>query len=95
MAEWESRQHLEDHFVLHGHEVGAATIEAYDASARVTLGRADIIFGYTDRTTGLRRVGNYHAATGLFTATNTDDEIVSHFRTTDADVQRLIGRTRR
>ena len=95
MAEWESRQHLEDHFVLHGHEMGAATIEAYDASARATLGRADIIFGYTDRTTGLRRVGNYDSATGLFTAMNTDDEIVSHFRTTDAYVQRLMGRARR
>ena len=62
---------------------------------QTTSRQAAFRFGYTDRTTGLHRVGNYHAATGLFTATNTDDEIVSHFHTTDAYVQRLMGRTRR
>jgi hypothetical protein len=48
MVPWRSRQHREDHFRLHGAEVGAATIEAYDAGANATLLRADVVFGYDD-----------------------------------------------
>ena len=91
MVPWQSRRHLDDHFRLHGAEVGADTIEAYNASANATLRRADVIFGYDDRWTGLRRAGSYESATGLFTAVNEDGEIVTHFRTDDAYIRDLQG----
>lgn len=91
MMPWQTRQHLEDHFEAHGAEVGAATIEAYDASAQATLLRADVIFGYDHPRTGLRRTGNYESATGLFVAVNEDDEIVTHFLTDDEYIRDLLG----
>ena len=79
--EWQSRTHLEDHFADHGREVGARTVEEYDASARAVVARADMIFSYEDPTTGLIRVGSYESETGLFTALSHDDRwIVSHFQ---------------
>ena len=89
MAAWLSRAHLEDHFAKHGVEVGARTIEEYDASARAVLARADIIFGYDDPERGLRRVGHYDSATGLFTALNEYDDIVTRFRPESRYVRRL------
>jgi hypothetical protein len=86
---WQSRAHLEDHFAKHGVEVGTQTVEEYDASARAVLARADIIFGYDDPETGLRRVGHYDSATGLLTALNEYDKIVTHFRTDSRYVRRL------
>lgn len=91
MVPWQSRRHLEDHFWIHGAEVGADTIEAYDASAKATLLRADVIFGYDNPRTGLRRTGNYESATGLFVAVNEDDEIVTHFRADDEYIRDLLG----
>ena len=93
MVPWQSRRHLEDHFRLHGAEVEADTIEAYDASAHATLLRAGVVFGYDDPKTGLPRVGNYDTATRLFTALNEDGEIVTHFRTNDAYIRFLLGRS--
>jgi len=91
MVPWLSRRHLEDHCHAHGAAVGAATIEEYDASANATLLRADVIFGYDDSWTGLRRIGNYESANGLFTAVNEHDEIVTHFRTDDEYIRDLLG----
>ena len=91
MVPWQSRRHLEDHFPIHGAEVGTDTIEAYDASAQATLLRADVIFGYDDPRTGLRRTGNYESVTGLFVAVNEDDEIVTHFRADDEYIRDLLG----
>lgn len=91
MIPWQSRRHLEDHFRLHGAEVGAATIEAYDASAQAMLLRADVIFGYDDPRMGLRRTGNYESATSLFVAVNEHDAIVTHFRADDEYIRDLLG----
>ena len=80
MHEWQSREHLEDHFRTHGREVGAWTLDEYDASARAVIARADMIFAYEDWETGLIRVGCYDSVTGLFTIMSDDDRwIVSHF----------------
>jgi hypothetical protein len=49
-----------------------------------------VIFGYDDPETGLRRVGYYEPATGLFVATNEYDAIVSHFRTNDRYIEGLM-----
>ena len=82
MPEWQSRGHLEDHLADHGLEVGAGTVQEYDASARTVVERADMIFAYADPTTGLPRVGCYASETGPFTALSDDDRwIVNHFRT--------------
>ena len=91
MPEWQSRGHLEDHFTDHGPEVGARTVEEYDASARIVVERADIIFAYEDPTTHLPRVGCYDSETGLFTALSDDDRwIVSHFRPHPDYIRNLI-----
>jgi hypothetical protein len=79
---------LEDHFAGHGREVGAATIEAFDASARSTVARGTI-FSYDDRGTGERRIGHYDRATGLFAALDEDERIVTHFRCTEGYVLNL------
>ncbi len=55
MADWKAGGHLEHHFRLHGHEVGARTIAEYDASAQETL-RLGVIFSYWDRIAQERRV---------------------------------------
>ncbi len=89
MVAWQSRNHLSDHFAKHGVEVGARSVEEYHASARAVLARADIMFGYDDPETGLRRVGHYDSSTDLFTALNEYDEIVTHFRTDSRYVRRL------
>jgi hypothetical protein len=89
MVPWRSSKHLEDHFVLHGAEVEAATVEQYDASANATLLRADVVFEYDDPRTGEPRVGSFEVATGLFVAVDEDDEIVTHCRT-DTDYIRFL-----
>jgi hypothetical protein len=88
MAEWKSRAHLERHFALHGREVGARTVEEYDASAQETY-RIGEIFGYEDRATGEWHVGYYNQVTGQFVATDENDLIVSHFVTDDDYVDEL------
>ena len=88
MVPWQSRRHPEDHFHAHGAEVGAATIEEFDASANATLLHADVIFGYDDPETGLPRSASYDSVTGLYVAVNDDDEIVTHYRTNDAYILR-------
>ena len=94
MAEWQSPEHLADHFAKHGHEVGASAIEEYEASARALLARDDtIIFSYEDLLTAETRVGIYHRATQLFTALSDDDRwIVNHFKTDDGYIRGLMRR---
>ena len=50
-----------------------------------------MVFEYDDPGTGDPRVGNYDAATGLFTAVNEYDEIVTHF-STNIDYIRFLRR---
>ena len=94
MPKWQSRKHLEDHFADHGGEVGARTVEEYDASARALLGRDDVtVFAYEDWETNFTRVGIFDANSGLFTFPS-DDElwIVSHFRAERGYIRGLMGR---
>ncbi len=88
MYEWESREHLDDHFADHGPEVGAGTLEDFDASAQRTVARGTI-FSYEDRGTGEPRIGHYDRATGLFAALNEDERIVTHFRCVEEYVLEL------
>lgn len=93
MPEWQSRKHLEDHFADHGREVGARTVDEYDASARAMIARDDIlIFGFVDDTTGLNRVGLYDEETGRFTVLSQGDYwIVTHFRAEQGYIDDLLG----
>ncbi len=93
MADWQSHEHLEDHFRNHGPEVGARTIAEYDASARSLLARDDVlVFGYVDEKTGLNRLGLYDTETRHFTGISDDERwIVTHFRAAWGYIRDLMG----
>ncbi len=92
--DWQSPRHLATHFRDHGREVGAATVEAYDASARAIIAADDTItFSYEDETTFERRVGVYQPTTGLLTIMSDDDRwIISHMRCDSIYVNDLMRR---
>lgn len=78
--EWDSPEHLAEHFRLHGHELRTGTITEYDASAKETID-IGIAFNYRDRQTGSWRLGYYDPLTERFAAMKDDAEtIVTHFR---------------
>ncbi len=88
MPVWKTREHLDDHFRRHGHEVGARTVAEYDASAQETY-RIGEIFGYEDPNTDERHVGYFDPTTRRFAATDEYDKLVSHFRTDDTYIDWL------
>ena len=96
MPEWQSRKHLEDHFADHGREVGARTVEEYDASAPALVARDDVLlFWFVDEETGLDQVGLYDEMTRLFTVVSDDDRwIVTHFRARQGYIDDLLGEDR-
>lgn len=90
---WSSPDHLTEHFAKHGSEVGAATVEDYDASARRTIERG-VRLTHRDPTFGRLSVGYFDEQTNLFTVLNANEtQIVSHFRTSARYVRRLPGST--
>jgi hypothetical protein len=93
MPDWQSRRHLEDHVGDHGHEVGAQTVEGYDASTRTLIAWDDVQgFGFIDDTTGLDRVGVYDEETRFFTSLSANDRwIVTHFRAEQGYIDDLLG----
>jgi hypothetical protein len=80
VAEWKSRQHLEDHFGWHRRELGVRSVAEYDASAQDTIALG-VEFTYRDRITDERHIGYFHRESSRFTATTLDGLIVTHFRT--------------
>ena len=87
--EWESPEHLEEHFRLHGHDLRAPTISEYDASAKETI-ELGIQFNYRDRQTGEWRLGYYDPPTERFAAMKDDAEtIVTHFRCAERYLENL------
>jgi hypothetical protein len=62
---WPTRRKAEEHFFNHGQEVGASTVEEYEASAIETI-RVGRPFQYVDRTTGKRHLGYFDPPTGRF-----------------------------
>ena len=80
MAEWQSPEHLSDHFRRHHRLLGVRTIAAYDASARAII-EVGTYFEYRDPDTAEPRVGYYEPATRRFTALSDDEStILTHFR---------------
>lgn len=67
MAEWKSRDDVEDHFARHGAEVNARDVAAYARIADEVMARG-ARFGY--RLTERRRVGYYERRRGYFVATD-------------------------
>jgi hypothetical protein len=88
MAEWRTREHLEDHFGWHHRELGVRSIEEYDASAQETIALG-VRFTYIDFSTRLRRVGYYHRETARFVVTDLEGFIHTHFRTDEGHVADL------
>ena len=74
MADWKSRDDLEDHFRRHGAEVGARDVAEYIRLANVTI-RDGIRFTY--RLTGTPRIGYYHPRSKRFVAMNEAGLILS------------------
>jgi hypothetical protein len=90
VAEWRSRQHLEDHFGLHRGELGVRSVAEYDASAQDTI-TVGVRFTYRDRGTGEPRIGYFDRESARFTSTDLQNFIVTHFQTDEgyaADVPR-------
>lgn len=88
MAEWKTRQHLEDHYGQHGGKLRYRSIAEYDASAQETIADG-VRFTYRDRITGERRVGYFHRESSRFTVVDLDGLIRSHYQTDEAHVADL------
>jgi hypothetical protein len=78
VAAWKTPEHLEDHFDLHGAELGCKTLEEYDASAQATLA-VGTYFTYFDDDSDEEHTGCYDRLTGRFVALDPDGLIVTHF----------------
>lgn len=90
MSEWMSRDDLERHFGLHGRDVGARTLEAYEASSKDVVERGTL-FEYEYGPTGERRLGYYDRDTRRFTAVTEDDRwIKTHFRCPEYYVRDIL-----
>lgn len=78
MAAWRTPNHLRDHFIEHGRQLGCRTATAYDISAQATLavGR---YFEYEDPATGEVHLGCYDPFSRRFVALTDADEIVTHY----------------
>ena len=88
MARWRSEASRQHHFADHGREMGAATVEEYDASVDDALDHGTY-FTYWDDTSGEDRVGCFDRPSGRFVGLTEDDEVVTHFTTTERYVRRL------
>jgi hypothetical protein len=86
---WKTRRHLTDHYRAHRSEFPGFSIEAYDASAHETL-TIGVSFNYVDFRTDEDRIGCFDRESGRFTATTTDDLIVTHFITDEATIMNLL-----
>ena len=87
MAAWKTPEHLEDHFVLHGTELGCKTVEEFDASAQATLA-IGTYFTYFDDESNEEHTGCYDRPTRRFVALDPDDRIITHFT---CDVRYVSG----
>jgi hypothetical protein len=85
MAEWRTRQHLEDHYELHRRELRVRSIEEYDARAQETIALGEAFRYYRPRTREWR-VGYFHRESSRFVATDIDGFIRTHHRTDEATV---------
>lgn len=88
MARWRSDGLRRSHFEDHGREMGTRPIQEYDASVDATLD-GGTYFTYWDHTSAEDRIGCFDWTSGRFVAMNQDDEVVSHFATTERYVRRL------
>jgi hypothetical protein len=88
MAEWKTRQHLEDHYSRHRGQIRARSIAEYDASAQETivLGQR---FEYRDGRTNEPRIGYYHRDTARFVGCDVDELIRTHHVLDEDDVYSL------
>ena len=78
MATWKTPWHLEDHFGVHGNELGCRTAADYDESAQATLATGTY-FTYFDEDSDEEHTGCYDRPTRRFVALDPDDQIVTHF----------------
>lgn len=77
--DWETPEHLEDHFPIHRGELGVRSVEEYDASAQETV-LLGVEFRYFYAPAGVWRIGFFHRETSRFVVASTERRIISHFR---------------
>jgi hypothetical protein len=87
-AEWESPEHLTDHYPDHRGELRVRSIAEYDASAQETI-VLGVRFSYVDTPTRRRRIGYFHRDSSRFVVTTPEGRIVTHFRADEAYVAGL------
>ena len=90
--DWESPEHLEDHFPLHRGELGVRSVTEYDASAQETV-RLGVEFRYFYDPEGVSRIGFFHRDTARFVAASLRRRIITHFRADEAYVAELTHST--
>jgi hypothetical protein len=88
MADWQSAQHLSDHFGRHGRTLGYRTAAEYDAGAQTVL-ESGTYFEFQDPTTDEPRTGCFERATGRFVILNENAEIVTFYPTSERYIRRL------
>jgi hypothetical protein len=92
VAAWKTREHLLDHYDRHGWEFPGVSLADYDASAKQVLD-VGTYFEYFHDDSGEWRTGCYHRETRRFTVLDEDDDIIAHFRCTEAYVRQLTAST--
>jgi hypothetical protein len=91
-VEWESPEHLTDHYPDHRGELRVRSVAEYDASAQETiaLGRE---FRYYYDPERVWRIGFFHRETSRFVSASLRRRIITHFRADEAYVAELTHST--
>ena len=92
MAEWTTRESLEDHFRRHGDDVGARDIADFARLADLTI-RDGVPFTFLR--TGRLRMGYYHRRSKRFVVANDEGKALSLSRQSENHVRTLAGSTYR
>jgi len=92
--DWESPEHLEDHFPLHRGELSVRSVAEYDASAQETI-LLGVEFSYYYDPEGIWRIGFFHRETSRFVSASLRRRIITHFRADEAYAADLTHSTYR
>ena len=90
MAEWRSREALDEHFHRHGREVGARDVANYARLANMTIHDG---VRFTFRRTGRVRIGYYHPRSTRFVVMDEHGAILSLSRQSENHVRTLARST--
>ena len=90
MAEWKTRESLEDHFRRYGDQVGARDVADFTRLADLTI-RDGVPFTFLR--TGRVRMGYYHRRSKRFVVADEEGKVLSLSRQSENHVRTLAGST--